>query len=520
MNNFQPPIFELSTPGNIGVNLPELDVPAEPLPDELLRHDDLAGLPELTEPEVIRHYTRISQRNASIDTTMIPLGSCTMKMNPKVHEEAARLPGFAAAHPLQGGELSQGALRLMYELQEMLAAISGFDAVSLQPAAGAAGEFTGILAFRAYHLSRGDEGRTEVLVPTAAHGTNPATAAMVGLKVVEVAGDARGNVDLDDLRRKLSPRTAGLMLTNPNTLGLFEQQIREISALVHEAGGLMYGDGANFNAILGIVKPREVGFDFMHYNLHKTFTTPHGGGGPGSGAVGCIAELAPFLPGPRVRVKGYGLAHGQGNAVAARSGTSAESAVVTPNPQPLTYEFFTPDHSIGRMKVFHGNFGMLVRAWTYIRTLGARGLREVSETAVLNANYVRVKLQDLYPAAADRICMHEVVLKGQLAQAPGARTLDIAKRLIDYDFHPPTIYFPLLVPEAIMIEPTETESKRTLDRFIDAMRAIAGEAAEDLSILQNAPTTAPVRRVDEVRAARQPILRYDAAKFAALRGEG
>lgn len=494
MNNFQPPIFELSSPGKIGVNLPELDVPAEPLPDELLRHDDLAGLPELTEPEVIRHYTRISQRNFSIDTGFYPLGSCTMKWNSKIHEEAARLPGFAAAHPLQGDELSQGALKLMYELQDMLAAISGFDAVSLQPAAGAAGEFAGILAFHAYHLSRGDSERVEVLVPTAAHGTNPATAAMVGLKVVEVAGDALGNVDLDDLRRKLSPRTAGLMLTNPNTLGLFEQQIQQISALVHEAGGLMYGDGANFNAILGIVKPREVGFDFMHYNLHKTFTTPHGGGGPGSGAVGCIAELEPFLPGPRVRL------------------AQAEGA--------QRYEFYIPERSIGRMKVFHGNFGMLVRAWTYIRTLGAKGLREVSETAVLNANYVRARLQDIYPVAVDRICMHEVVLKGQLAQAPGARTLDIAKRLIDYDFHPPTIYFPLLVPEAIMIEPTETESRRTLDRFIDAMRAIAGEAAEDLSILQSAPTTAPVRRVDEVRAARQPILRYDAAKFAALRGEG
>jgi glycine dehydrogenase subunit 2 len=514
MDTFEPPIFELSGPGKIGVNLPELDVPAEPLPEELLRQDDLAGLPELTEPEVVRHYTRISQRNYSIDTGFYPLGSCTMKWNPKIHEEAARLPGFAAAHPLQGDALSQGALKLMYELQEMLAAISGFDAVSLQPAAGAAGEFTGILAFRAYHLSRGDDARTEVLVPTAAHGTNPATAAMVGLKVVEVAGDARGNVDLDDLRRKLSPRTAGLMLTNPNTLGLFEQQIQQISALVHEAGGLMYGDGANFNAILGIVKPREVGFDFMHYNLHKTFTTPHGGGGPGSGAVGCTAELAPFLPGPRVRKVEAGEQRQDSDATP----TGLQPPIA--NLQSLaSYELFTPEHSIGRMKVFHGNFGMLVRAWTYIRTLGAKGLREVSETAVLNANYVRVKLHDLYPPAVDRICMHEVVLKGQLPQAPGARTLDIAKRLIDYNFHPPTIYFPLLVPEAIMIEPTETESKRTLDRFVDAMRAIAGEAAEDLSILQNAPTTAPVRRVDEVRAARQPILRYDAAKFAALRGE-
>ena len=301
METYDPSIFELSASGKIGVNLPIIDVPEYALPPELLRADDLIGMPELSETEVVRHFTRISQRNFCIDTVMYPLGSCTMKYNPKIHEEVARLAGFAAAHPLQGAALSQGALKLMSELQHYLGAISGFDAVSLQPAAGAQGELTGILVFRAYHMDRDDHARTEILVPEAAHGTNPATAAMVGYKVVEIKSDGRGNVDLDDLKAHLSPRTAGLMLTNPNTVGLFEENIREVARLVHEAGGLMYGDGANFNAILGIVKPGECGFDFMHYNLHKTFTTPHGGGGPGSGAVGCTSELAPFLPGPLVR---------------------------------------------------------------------------------------------------------------------------------------------------------------------------------------------------------------------------
>jgi glycine dehydrogenase subunit 2 len=491
MNTYEPPIFELSSPGKQGANLPELDVPAAELPAELLRQDDLTGFPELSEPEVIRHYTRISQRNFCIDTGMYPLGSCTMKYNPKIHEEAARLPGFAAIHPLQDAGLSQGALRLIYELQNDLAEMSGFDAVSLQPAAGAQGEFTGILVFRAYHLDRGDTERTEILVPDAAHGTNPATAGMAGFKVVELKSDPRGNVDIADLKSKLSPRTAGMMLTNPNTLGLFEEQIEEVSRLVHAAGGLMYGDGANFNAILGVVKPQDVGFDFMHYNLHKTFTTPHGGGGPGSGAVGCTAALAPFLPGPRVR------------RVESASGA--------------TYELFNPEKSIGRMKTFHGNFGMLVRAWTYIHSLGEVGLREVAETAVLNANYIRAQLGDLYPPAVDRICMHEVVLKGQLRGVKGIRTLDIAKRLIDYGFHPPTIYFPLIAPEALMIEPTETETKRNIDAFVAAMRAIAHEAAEQPDLLHAAPTEAPVRRLDEVRAARRPVLRYDADKFAQLR---
>ncbi|PDV99823.1 aminomethyl-transferring glycine dehydrogenase subunit GcvPB [Candidatus Chloroploca asiatica] len=490
MDTYEPHIYELSAPGKHGTNLPRLDVPEAALPTALLRQDGMNDFPELTEPEVMRHYTRISQRNASPDTMMYPLGSCTMKATPKLHEEVARYAGFAAVHPLQDESLSQGALQLMYELQDYLGEISGFEAVSLQPAAGAQGELTGILAFRAYHLDRGDPDRTEVLVPNAAHGTNPATAAMVGLKVVELKSDARGNVDMDDLRAKLSPRTAGMMLTNPNTLGLFEDQIVEICQLVHEAGGLMYGDGANFNAILGIAKPGKLGFDFMHYNLHKTFTTPHGGGGPGSGAVGCTAELAPFLPGPRVRQTASG-----------------------------SYELFTPEKSIGRMKAFHGNFAMLVRAWTYIRTLGAAGLREVSEIAVLNANYVRVKLKDLYPQAIDRICMHETVLRGQIAGAQGIRTLDIAKRLIDYGFHPPTVYFPLIVPEALMIEPTETEGKRTLDIFIQAMRDIAREAVETPDVLHDAPTTAPVRRLDEVRAARQPILRYNAEAFAQILNE-
>ena len=488
MDTYEPHLYERSAPGKHGTNLPRLDVPESDLPAELLRQDDLNDFPELTEPEVIRHYTRISQRNASPDTTFYPLGSCTMKASPRLHEEVARYAGFAAAHPLQGDALSQGALRLMVELQDFLGEISGFTAVSLQPAAGAHGEFAGILAFRAYHLDRGDHERVEVLVPDAAHGTNPATAAMSGLKVVGVQSDARGNVDLDDLRRKVSPRTAGMMLTNPNTLGLFEEQILTICEIVHAAGGLMYGDGANFNAILGIAKPGELGFDFMHYNLHKTFATPHGGGGPGAGAVGCTTALAPFLPGPCAR----------------RTATG-------------TYELFTPAKSIGRLKVFHGNFGMLVRAWTYIMSLGEVGLREVSETAVLNANYVRVQLQDLYPQAVERICMHETVLKGQINGAKGVRTLDIAKRLIDYGFHPPTIYFPLLVPEALMIEPTETEGKNVLDSFIAALRAIAAEAVATPELLHAAPTTAPVRRLDEVRAARQPILRYAAAAFAKLR---
>ena len=489
MSNYEPPIFEIAAPGRIGVSLPACDVPEVALPSNLLRSDELTEMPELSEFDVIRHFTRISQRNMCIDTHMYPLGSCTMKYNPKINEEAARMPGLATVHPLQPVNLSQGALRLMHELQHDLGEISGFAAVSLQPAAGAQGELAGILVFKAYHADRGDHARTEILVPDAAHGTNPATAAMVGYKVVEVKSDARGNVDIDDLKSKLSPRTAGMMLTNPNTVGLFEEQIREVCALVHAAGGLMYGDGANFNAILGIVKPGSVGFDFMHYNLHKTFTTPHGGGGPGSGAVGCTAALAPFLPGPVVTKVGD------------------------------RYDWLTPAKSIGQVKAFWGNFGMLIRAWTYIRMMGAAGLRLVSETAVLNANYIQSQLRDIYPVAVDRFCMHETVLKGQIAGAPSVHTLDIAKRLIDYGIHPPTVYFPLIVPEALMIEPTETESKRNMDQFISVMRTIAAEAVADADTLHHAPTTAIVRRVDEVRAARNPILRYSKPVFEAYYAE-
>lgn len=483
MNTYEPPIFDLSSPGKTGASLPELDVPHADVPEELLRQDDLREMPELSESEVIRHFTRISQRNFCIDTGMYPLGSCTMKYNPKINETAARMPGFANAHPLQDEEISQGTMRLIYELQRDLGEIAGFDTVSLQPAAGAHGELTGALVFRAYHVDRGNREKDEILVPDAAHGTNPATAAMAGFKVVEVKSDARGNVDIEDLKRKISPRTAGMMLTNPNTLGLFEEQILDITRLVHEAGGLMYGDGANFNAILGVAKPGEMGFDFMHYNLHKTFSTPHGGGGPGSGAVGCTAELAPFLPGPLVQET-----------------TSGDGP---------TYTWYTPEKSIGRMKTFHGNFGMLVRTWVYIRMLGEEGLRQVAETSVLNANYIRKQLDQYYPIAVDRICMHEVVLKGIIKGADDIRTLDIAKRLIDYGFHPPTVYFPLIVSEALMIEPTETETKRNIDAFIDAMRAITKEAVESPDLLHEAPTKAPVRRLDEVGAARNLCLSYD-----------
>jgi glycine dehydrogenase subunit 2 len=483
----EPPIFERSGAGKVGANLPALDVPPADLPRDLLRDDDLVGLPEVSEPEVTRHFTRLSQRNYAIDTGLFPLGSCTMKYNPKAHEEAARLPGFAAAHPLQPEALAQGALQLMHELQTYLAEPTGFDAVSLQPAAGSQGEFAGILALRAWHRDRGDRARVEILCPDSAHGTNPATAAMVGLRVVEVRTDGRGNVDLADLRAKLGPRTAGLMLTNPNTLGLYDEGVREVARLVHEAGGLMYGDGANMNALLGVVKPRAPGFDLLHLNLHKTFTTPHGGGGPGAGPLACTAALAPYLPGPLVDREGD------------------------------RYCLRRPARSIGPVKAFWGQFGLLVRAWAYSRTLGAAGLRAISAGAVLNANYLRARLQDIYPAAYDRPCMHEVVLRGRPRDAPGVRALDIAKRLIDYGFHPPTVYFPLIVEEALLIEPTETEGKRDLDAFVDALRAIAREAAEDPALLHAAPTTAPVRRLDEVGAARRPVLTYDRERFRALR---
>ena len=481
-------IYDLSSPGRTGVDLPDADVPETPIPEEFLRDDLL--LPELSLVQVTRHYLRLSQKNYAVDKGFYPLGSCTMKYNPKVNEWAARLPGFTAIHPLQAPETVQGAMGLMYELQEMIGEIAGFDAVSLQPAAGAHGEFTGVLIMRAVQLARGETRRHKILVPDSAHGTNPASTSMAGFTAVQIPSDKDGNVDIEALKAALDDEVIGIMITNPNTLGLFESQIVEVCGLVHEAGGLVYGDGANLNAIMGIARPGDLGIDVMHFNLHKTFSTPHGGGGPGSGPVGVTSELAPFLPGPIVD-----LDEDQGE-----------------------YVWKQPEKSIGRIKSFHGNFGVMVRAYTYIKMHGAQGLREVSEIAVLNANYIQSRILQMgdYPVPyGHRRCKHETVAQGKIPNAEGVRTLDIAKRLIDYDFHPPTIYFPLIVHEAMMIEPTETEDKETIDAFLDALDKIADEAREDPELLHGAPYTAPTRRLDEVRAARQPVLiRLPDAKVA------
>lgn len=477
----EPLIYELSVPGRCAAHLPDLDVPPSALPPEDMLRDDLP-LPEVSEVDLVRHYIRLSQKNFGVDLGMYPLGSCTMKYNPKVNEDAARLPGFTETHPYQPVETVQGNLELMYRLQEYLKAISGFAAVSLQPAAGAQGELTGVLMIRAYHQARGEGHRTVMLIPDSAHGTNPASTTMAGYQMVEIKSDRRGNVDLDDLRAHLDDRVAGMMLTNPNTLGLFDEHILELTRLVHEAGGLMYGDGANLNALMGVAKPADLGFDVMHFNLHKTFSTPHGGGGPGSGPVGASERLAAYLPGPIVVCK------------------EREGAPF--------YDFEMPPHSIGRVKTFYGHFGVAIRAYTYIRMLGAEGLKWASLAAVLNANYLQALLKDTYPLPYDRPCMHEFVLEGRIAGAPGVRALDISKRLIDYGVHPPTNYFPLIVPEALMIEPTETESKQSLDHFAEAMKRIAQEAREDPERLHKAPTASPVGRLDEVRAARNLILRW------------
>ncbi len=483
-------LSELSAPGRRAVSLPPLDVPeAEPLPEEYVRSD--LPLPEVAEIDLIRHYVRLSQKNFAIDTTFYPLGSCTMKYNPKVNEEAARFPGFVQLHPLQPEETVQGALELMWELQNYLAEVTGMDAATLQPAAGAHGELTGILMIRAYLRDRGEYDRNEVLVPDSAHGTNPATAAMAGFKVVPIPSDKNGDLDLDALKRAVSDRTAALMFTLPTTLGLFDPHVLEITEVVHRAGGLVYGDGANLNAVLGRVKHGDLGFDVLHINLHKTFSTPHGAGGPGAGPVTVKAHLAPYLPTP----------------VVAREET--ENGPV--------YRLARPEKSIGRVRSFHGSFNVLVRAYAYIRSLGAEGLREVSDNAVLNANYLLARLKDAYYLPYDRRCMHEFVLSGVRQERLGVKTLDIAKRLIDYGFHPPTIYFPLIVKEALMIEPTETESRETLDAFAEAMLAIAREAETEPDLVRSAPHHTPVRRLDEARAARQPVLRWRWAEAAAGR---
>jgi glycine dehydrogenase subunit 2 len=492
----EPVIYELSKAGRMATTLPALDVPEANLPPAALLREEI-DLPEVSELDLMRHYVRLSQLNWAIDIGFYPLGSCTMKYNPKVNEAAARLPGFAATHPYQDPHIAQGGLMLMYALQDMLKEIGGFAGVTLQPAAGAHGELTGVLIMRAYHVDRGEPQRIRVIVPDSAHGTNPATTTMAGMEVIEVPSDERGNIDLEALKAVCGETVCGLMLTNPNTLGLFEEQLVEVIDLIHACGGLIYGDGANFNALMGIAKPGDLGFDVMHFNLHKTFSTPHGGGGPGAGAVGVSEALAPFLPGPIVQLCLCGDA-------ACDCGCDREDV----EEDAICFHLVMPEKSIGRVKAFYGNFGVLVRAYTYIRMLGALGLREVSEMAVLNANYLKSQVKDVFAISHDRTHMHEFVAKGIVPEAPDVHALDIAKRLIDYGFHPPTNYFPLIVPEALMIEPTETESRETLDAFADALRSIRDEALTDPEVLHEAPHTAPVRRLDEVRAARQPIFRW------------
>ena len=472
--------MERSVPGRVGAILPDPDVPIQELPDQALLRDELR-LPELTEPEVVRYFTRLSQLNFSIDTNFYPLGSCTMKYNPKVNDEMAFLPGFASIHPLQAQSTVQGALKLLYALQGYLAEITGMSGASLAPLAGAHGEFCGMLMIRAYHQDRGETQRNVVAIPDSAHGTNPASAAMADFRVVTVASDSQGNIDLAALKDVATPELAGVMITQPNTLGLFDTNIVELCRAVHDAGGLVYGDGANMNALLGWAKLADLGFDVVHLNLHKTFTTPHGGGGPGAGPV-CVNEaLLPYLPSP----------------VVSRQQPAGEEA----------FSLATPERSIGKVGGFHGNFGVLVRAYTYIRSMGDTGLREVSANAVLNANYLLQSLKGTYRLPYDRRCMHEVILSARDQKVRGVRGLEIAKRLLDYGFHAPTMYFPLIVDESLMIEPTETESKETLDAFIEALKAIDQEVTEDQSLVKNAPHTTPVSRLDETRAARHPNLR-------------
>ncbi len=477
----QPLLFEISRPGRIGVNLPACDV--EPAAVELaipkvMRRSELPELPEISEVEAVRHYTGLSRRNYGVDNGFYPLGSCTMKYNPKVNEDVANLPGFKHLHPLQYDQTVQGALALMYELQLDLAEIAGMDACTLQPAAGAHGELTGLKLIRAFHESRGEQ-RSKIIVPDSAHGTNPATASACGLEIIEIASEADGSVNLDALKAAVGPDTAALMLTNPSTLGLFERNICEIAEIVHSAGGLLYYDGANANALMGIARPGDMGFDVVHFNLHKTFSTPHGGGGPGSGPVAVKAALEPFLPAPVVEYDGH--------------------------------EFYMDFHrpqSIGKMHTFHGNFAVYLRAYAYIRSMGPDGLKQASLDAVLNANYIKQALADDYQLPFERHVMHECVFAGLKRHADGVKTLDVAKRLLDYGYHPPTIYFPLIVHEALMIEPTETESKETLDAFIAVMKTIAREAVEQPEVLLKAPQTTPVSRLDEVTAARKPNVRW------------
>ena len=473
-------LFELSSPGRRGARYPDCDVPAQPL-EELIPAKHLATdplpLPEVNEPDVVRHFVNLSTLNMSVDTHFYPLGSCTMKYNPKRHERLSRLPGIGDVHPHQRPEDHQGMLELLYELQQMLAEIAGLPAVSLQPAAGAQGELAALLVAAAYFHDRGER-RTKVIFPSSAHGTNPASAALAGFQTVQLQRTADGLVDLEDLQSHLDEQTAAFMITNPNTLGLFERQIAQVCGMLHDVGGLVYIDGANMNAILGITRPGDFGGDMMHYNVHKTFTGPHGAGGPGAGPIAVRSFLSDYLPGPIVRK------------------------------HDTEYSLETPDKSIGRMRSFFGNVGILVRGYCYLRTLGSAGLREVSEQAVLNANYLQVKLRDILPVPHGERCMHEFVASAKtLKQERGITAMDIAKRLLDYGFHAPTVYFPLDVAEAMMIEPTETESQETLDAFSDALHAIVEENPE---LLHQAPHSTAISRPDEVAAGRHPCLSWSA----------
>lgn len=487
-----PVIFERSRAGRRGVRFDAVqDIPAfdaeQALPANLIRHSSL-GLPEVAENDVVRHYTELSTLNYGVDTGFYPLGSCTMKYNPKVNDWAAGLPGFADVHPLQPDSSVQGLLELLNGLEEGLKELSGMDAVSLQPAAGAHGELTGILMIKAYLQDRG-ENRTTILVPDSAHGTNPATASMAGFQVKVVPSNSRGGVDVEALRQLVDGQTAGLMLTNPNTLGLFEEDILEIADIVHGAGGLLYYDGANANAIMGRVRPGDMGFDVVHLNLHKTFSTPHGGGGPGAGPVGVKKDLIPYLPYPRLKQSDAGF-----------------------------YWDHERQRSIGKVRSYYGNVGVLVRAYAYLRSHGAHGLKSVSETAVLNANYLMQQLHDAYKTPYDRTVKHEFVLSLTPQKARGARALDLAKRIIDFGFYPPTVYFPLVVDEALMVEPTETESKETLDRFVEAMLQINREIDEQPDVLHEAPHHTVVSRFDEATAARHPILTWQHLEEEAQNG--
>ncbi|MGE5675599.1 MAG: aminomethyl-transferring glycine dehydrogenase subunit GcvPB [Mycobacterium leprae] len=480
-----PLIFELSTPGKRAITFPKADVPmvdvASLIPSEYLRQTP-AELPEVSEVEIVRHFTQLSRRNHGVDVDFYPLGSCTMKYNPKVNEEVCRVPGFALTHPHQPSETVQGNLKMLHNMEEWLCEVTGMDRMTFQPAAGAHGEFTGISLIRAYHESRGDSKRNKVIVPDSAHGTNPATAAMNGYEVVSVQSNPDGSVNVETLKQVVGPDTAALMMTNPSTLGLFDHGVQEVVRIVHEAGGLVYYDGANMNAIMGYTRPGDMGFDVVHLNLHKTFSTPHGGGGPGSGPVGVKKILEPFLPVPVVQKVG----------------------------EQYTLDYNRPQ-SIGKIHGFYGNFGVIARAYAYVLACGP-DLKEVSEYAVLNANYILAHLKKYYDVAFDRYCMHECVLAAQtLAEKVGVKTLDIAKRLLDEGIHPPTIYFPMIVHEALMVEPTETEDKATLDKFIASMIAIHEEAMSDPQKVKSAPHTTVVGRLDEALAARKPNLRYKKA---------